>query len=287
MGIFSERNLYAGVNPHLNSFLQNPPDSWSSFHFLHIVHLFQAIDDLLPSNYYAMLETAIEFELMDDGEPSLMGIVIFEAGRGKLLRSAVTRIELLTPENKASGTHYKGYAQKRVETVQSGINLIEIDYLHETSPLDSSLPDYSKHEPGSNPFSIHLIMAYETNSLTYVSHVDCPLPTFNIPLLENEFCVLDLNNPYNYTCTISRHFRSICDYTQLPLAFDRYSPADQERIKARMAAIAAEANSPIPEEISSACATPSSYTLDVSVLSKDERHVVPARRCRGIHCSSH
>jgi hypothetical protein len=48
MSIRSEKNLYPGINPHLNSFLQQKGGGWQSFHKDYITYLREALDVLLP-----------------------------------------------------------------------------------------------------------------------------------------------------------------------------------------------------------------------------------------------
>lgn len=60
MAIQSERNLYPGINPHLNSSLQNEPGGWQSFHSIHVTHLFEAIDAALPTGYFARSEKTMQ-----------------------------------------------------------------------------------------------------------------------------------------------------------------------------------------------------------------------------------
>jgi hypothetical protein len=60
MPIHSDKNLYPGINAHLNSFLQQEDGGWESFHADHIGQLRQALDAVLPSNYYAVSEKSLQ-----------------------------------------------------------------------------------------------------------------------------------------------------------------------------------------------------------------------------------
>ncbi len=44
----ARQNQYPGVNPHLNSALQQPGGGWKGFHSKHITHLAAYLDDVLP-----------------------------------------------------------------------------------------------------------------------------------------------------------------------------------------------------------------------------------------------
>lgn len=58
-------NKYPGINPHLNSALQQKGGDWKSFHAAHIIHIFEALDASLPDSYYAKPETSIQIGVYD------------------------------------------------------------------------------------------------------------------------------------------------------------------------------------------------------------------------------
>ncbi|MCC6613877.1 MAG: DUF4058 family protein [Anaerolineae bacterium] len=60
MPIHSDRNLYPGVNAHLNNYLQQPGGGWESFHTRFINDLQAALDEHLPPNYYALSEKSLQ-----------------------------------------------------------------------------------------------------------------------------------------------------------------------------------------------------------------------------------
>jgi hypothetical protein len=60
MPIYSDKNLYPGVNAHLNSFLQQKGGGWESFHTKHINDLQAFLDTVLPPNYYAVSEKSLQ-----------------------------------------------------------------------------------------------------------------------------------------------------------------------------------------------------------------------------------
>lgn len=72
MAIHVRQNLFAGVNPYLQSFLQTPgtheePSFWRSFHGQFIVILNQRINEHLPSGYRAMNERSLQIWGEADG----------------------------------------------------------------------------------------------------------------------------------------------------------------------------------------------------------------------------
>jgi hypothetical protein len=69
MAIRSAKNLYPGVNAHLNSFLQNIEGGWQSFHGAFIIDLTRALNAALPPQYEAHNERSLqvrEVVLLDD-----------------------------------------------------------------------------------------------------------------------------------------------------------------------------------------------------------------------------
>lgn len=60
MAVRSAKNLYPGVNPHLNSFLQTDDGGWESFHAELIVQIRQYLDSHLPEGYLALAEKSLQ-----------------------------------------------------------------------------------------------------------------------------------------------------------------------------------------------------------------------------------
>lgn len=67
--------------------------------------------------------------------------------------------------------------------------------------------------------------------------VDEIMPTVTIPLNGADQLRFDFNAPYQKTFTETLYGLELVDYQQLPLRFERYSPADQVRIANRMVAV--------------------------------------------------
>lgn len=130
--------------------------------------------------------------------------------------------------------------------------LYEVDLLHEiASPLEE-IPIYP-HEPGSHPYYIAATDPRLTPIETWVKgfDVDEPFPLINIPLV-GEDIVRDfsLGEAYNETVDLRRLWKFV-DYPadpdperqrmveeklnrDVPPAIETYSPADQERIHAKI-----------------------------------------------------
>ncbi len=176
-----------------------------------------------------------------ESEDTLIGLVIYQAGEGSLLGRPVTRIELLSPSNKPGGSHYGQYRVKRLDTLKSGLRLVEIDYLHETPPIIRNLPDYSKQEQGAVPFVILVSDPRPTleqgKTTVFAFGVDDPLPVIDVPLAGADVVRVNFGAAYRQTFEGARFFRMIVDYAQEPLHLERYAEADRQRIQARLAEI--------------------------------------------------
>ena len=73
----------------------------------------------------------------------------------------------------------------------------------------------------------------------YGFDVDQPLEPITIPLAGVDTITVAFGEVYNITFARNRYYGTrIVDYEQLPVHFETYTPADQERIKARMQAVA-------------------------------------------------
>jgi hypothetical protein len=68
MAIHSDKNLYSGINAHLNSDLQE--EGWQSFHNAHVIHICEVLKPLLPPNYYAISERSLQVSEYVDAIPS-------------------------------------------------------------------------------------------------------------------------------------------------------------------------------------------------------------------------
>jgi len=224
-------NPYPGINAHINSFMQGWGGGRESFHLKHIHDLTNEVNAHLPDTYYG-----IAWEM----DTKAMAIYHVEAGQypGK----AVTRVELLSPANKPSGSHCSQYLVKRQETLEARLRLVEIDYLHETPPVLHIIPSYVERAPNSLPYTIIISdprpTPQEGPTNVYGFGVDEPIPALEIPLDGKDTVRLDFGAVYKQTFKNMRVFRFIADYRRDPDRMETYHSADQERIRQRMAAIA-------------------------------------------------
>jgi hypothetical protein len=281
------KNQYPGINPHLNSYLQHVK-GWKGFHGRHITHIGDELEKALPDAYYIAQEESLQLSVQSPPagngtthrtEPDILVLRQKEVPAGKVAvqietdtptltlvaleesdltavviyetatNEPVTRIELLSPANKFPGSHHRTYRNKRLETLLSGINLVEIDYLHAQPPVDQRLPSYLKRDENAFPYMI-LVTNPHPNPLDgqlamYGFGVMSRLPRVAIPLLGRETVALDFGMVYETTFNSLRTYTTIYTDTRTePARFEIYRDADQALIRQQMAIIAA----PPPDE---------------------------------------
>lgn len=151
----------------------------------------------------------------------------------------VTRIEVLSLANKVGGSYYRNYVINRHEALESGLPLVEIDYLHETTSPILGMPFYPQ-DTDSYPYSITLSDPRRSQNDEQVRsfgfRVDDPIPTLLIPLADEENIAVDFDAVYRETFEKGRRGNQV-DYTLPPENLDSYAPIDQQRIIARMHAV--------------------------------------------------
>jgi hypothetical protein len=156
----------------------------------------------------------------------------------------VTRVELLSPGNMPGHSGYGHYDYNRTEALRQGIALVELDYLHEFRPVQPGIPVYPRQE-GSFAYGLYISYPHRPpergRTLMYGFQTVAPFPIIDIPLKGSESIEFDFGAVYQITFRRGGWaIRSgFVDYTEKPIRFETYSPADQARILQRMAAIAA------------------------------------------------
>lgn len=290
MVLRSKTNPYPGINLHLNSYLQEHPDEWVSFHSDHITHLREYLDRNLPDGYYAKSETSLQIggfdagtgeeysekirpdvnvfrdhdtdeitsdedritqsspigtltilDTVDINEDDPLGLVIYSIDGNAKGDKPVARIELLSPSNKIGGSYYKTYASKRLKTLEAGLVLVEIDYLHVSRPVIPNLPSYADKHSKAYPYIVLVsdprpTLSYGMTEI-YAWHVDSEFPVFPLPLLSEDKINVEVGQVYNYTFESTRHFRQKLDYSEDPINSNTYTDVDQQRIKTMLADI--------------------------------------------------
>lgn len=277
------KNLYPGINPHLNSRLQSPRGDWQSFHNSCIERMADLLEEVLPPGYYPFTEKSLQLQRLEPPGPEyrnrpdilvnressardaanfqaiegsvptlvlpvietlveedvLMSIVIYQAG-DDVPGEPVTRIELLSPGNKPGGGHHEQYIINRSLTLESGLNLVEIDWLHETRPLLATLPVYSKAP--LYPYSILVSDPHPSlrqgQTAIYGFRVQDKIPVIRMPLKNETSVLVDFGQIYNRTLEGRNAFGLLIHYDQLPVRFETYDELDRNYILQRMTEIA-------------------------------------------------
>lgn len=279
-------NQFRGVNPHLNSLLQQPKGGWLGFHNTYLIHIKIHLNTILPTGYYADNEESLQIARLDTesgietprySRPDVLiyhdphtstdvplsnsvsaapvlslplsetivtfdyydSVVIYFDEEGQLI--PVTRLELLSPANKPPNANYPHYMANRNETLYRGVRLVELDFLHTQRPLLSSLAHYP-HDAGAYPYTILVSDPYPTLDAgrldVYGFGVDTPIPTIQVPLLNQQTVAVDFNPPYQLTYANTPSYGMVrVDYERLPVEFERYTADDQAKIRARLATI--------------------------------------------------
>ncbi len=194
-----------------------------------------------PAHGDAPVATLPLQQLLNDDEFDYLAVVIYAADGGHMPGRPVTRIEVLSPSNKPPRGDYQQYHVRRLRTLRSGIALVEIDYLHQTPPANPLVASYPDGDEGALPYYIAISLPHPTPTQgvvhIYGAGVDTRLPRIPIPLAEAEAVLVDMSTVYNMTFTRMRAFELVVDYAQDPPNFDRYRPADRDKIAALLAEI--------------------------------------------------
>jgi hypothetical protein len=172
-----------------------------------------------------------------DDDLYLTGLMIYRVIEESDL-VAVTRIEILSPTNKPPGDGFIQYFEKRDATLTQEMPLIEIDLLHESRPVPRGVPSYPDRHPEAHAYSIYVNDTrsglQDGTTQVYGFGVNEPFPIVPIPLAGSDHILFDFLEPYNTTYSRLQLLRHRIDFQQVPLAFETYSPADQERIQSVM-----------------------------------------------------
>ena len=110
---------------------------------------------------------------------------------------------MLSPGNKPPNALFHEYLAKRDETLFSGVNMVEIDYLHQSRSPIHILPNYPKREPGAYPYTILVGSPNPTFEEGVAEihgfRVDDPIPEVMIPLAGDDRLEFDFGAAYNLT----------------------------------------------------------------------------------------
>lgn len=194
----------------------------------------------------------------DLSEATYKAIALYEVETRRQGGQPIAWLELLSRSNKPGGRDADTYRTKRRALLESGLVLVEIDYLHESPPTFSRIPNYrtrgrrQQAEPGAHPYRL-LVIDPRPNFAkgkvyTYQFDVDEPLPSITIPLRGEDRVIFDFGPPYHKILADMLFAYEWVDYSQLPMNFDRYTKQDQARVAARMLAVLQAAHAGIDLE---------------------------------------
>jgi hypothetical protein len=164
-------------------------------------------------------------------------VIIYERAPHKTWGNLVARIELLSRSNKPGGQNFAAYRLKRQETLAGRTILVEIDFLHESASPISDLPVYPR-EAKSHPYYVAVSDARVSRGpvKVYGFDVDQPIQAVPIPLIGKDQIAFNFGEPYHHAYQLGP-WHTVVDYEDEPARFYTYSEADQQRIRARMAAV--------------------------------------------------
>jgi hypothetical protein len=172
---------------------------------------------------------------LEDEEDRLIRVGVYKSEPDDIRGKLVTIIEVLSPANKPATDYYPVYIEKRNNLLSSGVNIVEVDLLHESLPVIDNIPSYKDKEKNAYPYYIGISMPQPEFQLGQFIlcgiAVDTPLPKIAIPLATNDIATLDFNLAYNAAFKGARLYSMLVDYEKLPVNFERYSATDQQRIK--------------------------------------------------------
>ncbi|MCS7209647.1 MAG: DUF4058 family protein [Fimbriimonadales bacterium] len=243
------QNPFPGMNPYLERF-------WRSVHASMIVYGRDMLNEVLPEGLLAVVEERMYVELPDLSQRAVYpdirvvrhktvpeyhapAAVATEPMRAdypiyvellsepitetyiNIIETAgervITTIEVLSLANKLPGTGQAQYLRKQQETIQAGINLVEIDLLR-TGEWVLSLPDGYLHEPERTPYRVCVFRAERPTFREYYPiGLREPLPTIRVPLRPTDAdAPMDLQALLNKVYLQGR-YHLLIDYQQDPV----------------------------------------------------------------------
>ena len=198
-------------------------DIWPDFHDALAGEIRGALNQTLPSPYYARLEMRPEVGIVDESEPIRHAFVeIRDPTRGHRL---ITLIEIVSPSNKHPGADRRTYLQKQREVLDSDANLIELDLLRDGDRLLANviLQDAVTNLEPAPDYLVLVNRAWQRLGPTAAYQVFPilliePLPCIPVPLREGqEEVLLDLQFVFNRAYDTGPYRRGAVNYESAPL----------------------------------------------------------------------
>lgn len=217
---------FPGMDPYLER-----PELWPDFHDRLITHIGVALQSMLRPKYATLTQhrlyvVEMERAIWPDvsmvrsprpaGEPGTPAAVAFAPDKPLVIdffrdevrqrfltiiapasgSRVVTAIEVLSPDNKASGPGRDSYLEKREELWESGASLVEIDLLRQGKPTVWAPPN--KVEKLAPWRYLAVVTRYRPcRHEIYAFNLADRLPRLSIPLRDDDpDVVLDLQSPF-------------------------------------------------------------------------------------------
>lgn len=205
--------------------LQRTRPDVSVYQFSRTEHPLPTVPGTTPTAVIALRD------VLDEMVDALTSVGIYQTVAGNVPGKLITRLEVISPGNKAPAAYAPQYSARRFETLNAGINLLEIDLIHTRRPLTARVPSYVDDQPGATP-SVVLVsrptpQLQDGQLLVYNVPLEQALPQVAVPLAPDESLVLDLQTAYNQTYAGTRIFPLLVDYDKDPLDLARYRADDR------------------------------------------------------------
>jgi hypothetical protein len=201
--------------------------------------LIRKSSDMIPSETPLSTATVtnpsmtIDFDYLLSPEDDVRALVIYKFKDSVSNSIPVTRIELLSPANKPPSSYYAMYLKKRVASLWAELNLVEIDFLHQTQPILPYIPKYPTM-PDSTPYYAIVNDPHirETNGKVEIYQIGVldPLPKFYVPLEGDDKFILDLGQAYQQVYDNSRLFQQLGNPASELKNPEAYSPDDRAKL---------------------------------------------------------
>jgi hypothetical protein len=193
----------------------------------------QPVNAASPTRVLPLPQTLMR-ESDEDEDDYLTAVGIYEVQANNVPGRLVTRIEVLSPSNKP-GAAYPQYSLKRLQSLQSGVNLVEIDYLHTTRPIVATIPAYPQQDDEATPYYVLVSDPHPSfdagNVALFSIAVDAVLPRVPLPLIPGLVVVLDMQATYRDTLQSVPGFRFMVNLDAPPVNLQSYTDADQATLK--------------------------------------------------------
>lgn len=175
----------------------------------------------------------IDLDYLSSPDDDIRALVIYKFMGSIENSTPVTRIELLSPANKPPSSYYATYIKKREASLWAGLNLVEIDFLHQTQPILPHIPRYPSM-PNSTPYYVivtdpHIRDSKGKVEIYQIGLLD-PLPKFYVPLDGDDKFILDLGRAYQSVYDNSRLLQQLGNPASGLKYPEVYSPDDRARL---------------------------------------------------------